>query len=216
MDDFPPIINGRAAASLSRSMPWIDQDARLNGPYQVDMRGVIIQPQELYMLAAEQDALYLSRYLPDGRFQMQMGGWLQSGLAQACPLARFGADVCLHSVHILETETTYEVQSSWSTQATLPPQMTIFVHLGQPGQPPLAQADGDTWREMLPLSTWQPGDLIHDVRSLPRLSLDEAPENSLEIRIGVYNRLDGRRLPGTLIEGQEERPLPDDALRIKP
>jgi hypothetical protein len=75
----------------------------------------------------------------------------------------------------------------WSTERPLPPNQTIFVHLGQPGQPPLAQADGDTWRGLLPLADWPVGQSITEYRTLPY-------HEGLALQIGVYDRATGQRL----------------------
>jgi len=81
--------------------------------------------------------------------------------------------------------------------------------LGQPGLPPIAQADGDFWLGMLPLTTLAPGDTIQEQRIIP---LPEgASPGQLDIRIGVYNRLTGERLPATTPQGTR---LSDDAVPI--
>jgi hypothetical protein len=205
LEDFQAIETGNKSVSVSRSMPWLDQEARASGPYQVDMRGVIIQPHELAALAASVKAIYLTRYLPDGRFQLQYAGHLQPGEAVACPLVRFDESICLHDVQMREIAGVYEVTLVWSTSEPLPSHLTIFTHLGQPGQPPLTQADGDTWRGALPLANWPPGDLIVEQRTLPH----PPDRDSVVLQIGVYNWVDGERLPGVMVEG--ERPLPDNA-----
>ena len=189
--DFVPIVAGGAAESLSVSMPWLDADARAAGPYQVDMRGVIVQPDELVQLAVGRDAVYLSRYGEDGRFDLQLAGSLPPDVAGEDCLAVFAEMICLHELDVMETENGLEVSLAWSTERPLPPNLTIFVHLGTPGQPPLSQADGDTWRGLLPLPDWPPGGLIVERRTLPR----PLAAGDLTLQIGLYNREDGQRLP---------------------
>jgi hypothetical protein len=208
--DFQAIVTGGNSQSLSRAVPWVDEKTREAGPYQVDMRGVITPPDELVTMA-EMTAIYLTRYLPDGRFQLQYAGQLQPETAAECPLARFGEDICLHEVQVLETAEATEVTLVWSTAAPLPAHLTIFTHLGQPGQPPLSQADGDTWRGVLPLANWPPGTLIVEQRTLPKPP-DQA---GLALQIGVYNWVDGERLPGAEVIGGAERPLLENAWRLE-
>ncbi len=213
--DFPPTLMGKEAGSLSRSMPWVGQAARESGPYWVDMRGIIIQPDELVTLATEDTVVYLSDYLPDGRFQLWRAGHLLPGAAPACTMARFGEAVCLHQATWRETAAGCGVTLVWSTAAPLPPHVTIFAHVGAPGQPPLAQADGDTWRGTLPLANWPLNTLIVDERTLPCLAAPEgtAVPSGTVVQIGVYDWVEGTRLPGIMVDGA--RPLPDNAWRLE-
>ena len=208
LDAFPPLLTGATADSTSRSMPWIDQATREASEYDVDMRGVIIQPNELSTLAANYDAVYLTRYEEDGRFRLQeAGGMLLLG-AEEC-LAIFNESLCLHEVDVTQDEDQLQVALTWSTAVSLPPNITFFVHLGPPGQPPLAQADGDSWLGMLPLADWPLQRAIVDLRTL------SVPANHvpLMVQVGVYDRVSGERLPGTDVD---ERPLPGNTFTISP
>jgi hypothetical protein len=112
--------------------------------------------------------------------------------------------VCLQDVAVTAAAETLNVRLTWSLDTALPPNTTVFVHLGQTGAPPLVQADGDAWRGLLPLPDWQPGALIDDYRTLPRL----AAGDNLFWHIGLYDRISGARLPATTPDG---RPLANDA-----
>lgn len=204
LGDFAAVLTGNRPQTESRSLPWIDAEARASGPYQVDMRGVIVEPDELYRLAAGQDAVYLSRYLPGGRFSLEAAGYLGRQAARPCRLALFGEAVCLQAIQVEKWNDVLQVRLSWSTEAPLPPNLTIFTHLGRVGEPPLSQADGDAWRGMLPLAAWQPGDLIHEWRTLERPAAGE----ELYLQIGMYDRATGERLRAVTGDG---RPLADDA-----
>jgi hypothetical protein len=186
--DFVPLVAGKTAVSTSYSMPWLDLAEREAGPYQIDMRGVIIQPGELVQLA-DGAAIYVSRYGVDGSFQLQQVGALGQAVRPAGCLVQFEESICLHAVNYAVGEVEIEVMLAWSTERPLLPNQTIFMHLGQPGQPPLVQADGDTWRGLLPLSDWPTGRLVMEYRTLPRL-----PSEGLALQIGVYNRETGQRL----------------------
>lgn len=186
--DFQRVWTGGQAESLSHAMPWLDQAERENGDYTVDMRGVIIQPDELAALAAEVDGVYVSRYGADGRWQLPYAGRLQPGVGD-CQFAQISADICLHDAQMVETAAGMEVTLVWSTAVPLPPHLTIFAHLGVPGQPPLAQADGDTWRGTLPLANWPTHTLIIEQRTLPRPA-----QEGLVLQVGVYNWVDGQRV----------------------
>lgn len=210
--DFQARLSGQKSESFSRSMPWLGQMAREDGPYQVDMRGVIVQPEELGRLAAEMDGVYVSAYLPDGRFQLQYAGAL-GGQTADCGLARFGEAVCLHEAQLAATAVGCQLTLVWSTTAPLPPHLTIFAHVGVPGQPPIMQADGDTWRGALPLANWPLHTRVVDERSLP------CPDETQTVQVGVYDWVAGERLPGMRMgDGQSEAAsgasLPYDAWQV--
>ncbi len=207
LDDFLPLVATATAESASYSMPWVDE-MRQAAVYDVDLRGVIVQPDELARLAAEYDAVYLTRYWADGRFHLQEVGRLASLQSQDC-VAVFEDTICLQEVTLWSRSEQLEVQLTWSTAAPLPPDYTIFLHLGQAGMPPVAQADGDTWLGMLPLADWPVATAVVDLRTLPW----PASSEPLQIHVGVYNRMSGARLAGV---DAEQRPLPDNAFRVNP
>jgi hypothetical protein len=214
---FPAIVVGRHPDILSYSMPWIDAQARADGPYQIDLRGVITPPEQLYQLAHQADGVCLSHYRADGTFSMQWAGSVTAttapvaDLASNCRMAVFGRTLCLQSAQIEAEPRQLDLTLSWLSLSQAQPHDTIFAHLAYApeGQPLLAQADGDAWLEMLPLTVWQPGDTIREQRiiSLP----DVIPPGRYSIRLGVYNRLSGERLSATTPQGQ---PLPDNAITV--
>ena len=188
--DFIPVVKGGTAVSRSYSMPWLDLAERESGPYQVDMRGVIIQPNDLVELVGDGTAVYVSRYEPDGQIQLQYAGAFGSEETGGDCLARFDDTICLHAVDYWLAGDEIEVELAWWTERPLPPNLTVFVHLGQPGQPPIAQSDGDVWRGLLPLSDWPTGKKIIEQRNLPTVG----GVDGQVLQIGIYNRESGNRL----------------------
>lgn len=211
--DFVAIERGSTPTTTSYSLPWIDLHEREQGPFLVDMRGVIISPEELYQAARGQDGVYLSRYRADGRFRLQWVGSLHHmpdnylPAELVCKLAVYDSVICLQAIEVQPTTTKWQVTLSWMrlTDAEISPFMAPFVHLGQPGQPPIAQDDGDAWFNMLPTAVWQPGDLIHDARALSRVPADDA----LSVQVGLYNWVTGERAVALAADGQ--RPLANNA-----
>ena len=213
---FPAITTGQHPETVSRSLPWIDAEDRETGPYQIDMRGVITPPDELYQLAHQVDGIYLSRHHPDGTFALQWAGAVTSGPsapspdpASVCRLAVFGETLCLQAAQVDLRSGQLALTLTWLSLSPAQPHDTIFAHLGLVDQPPIAQADGDAWLGMLPLAVWQPGDTIREQRILP-FTEDTLPERH-SLMIGVYNRVTGERLPATTPEGE---PLLDNAVVI--
>jgi hypothetical protein len=207
LDEFPALLTGSSAQTISQSMPWVGEESRALGPYQIDMRGVIIQPDELYRLAAEQDGIFVTQYGEDGSFALHYAGALTKKPAEACGTAVFNNALCLHTIQLIPEGNELLVRTTWWTLENLPPHLTIFTHLSQPGSPLIAQADGDSWQSTLPLANWQPGDLIIDERRLPL----PANHENLQISIGIYNWVNGERLTGV---DAQERPLPDQTVII--
>ncbi len=210
---FPAIATGQRPHTTSCSMPWIDIEARDGGPYQIDLRGVITPPDQLYQLAHQMDAVYLSRYRLGGTFALQRAGAVTSALsatpidpASDCRLAVFGQTLCLQAAQADLQSGQLDLTLTWLSLSAAQPHDIIFAHLGLAGQPPIAQADGDAWQGTLPLAVWQPGDTIREQRtiSLP----EQMPPDQYEIRIGVYNWVTGERLPATTPQGES---LPDNA-----
>jgi hypothetical protein len=212
---FPALATARRPHTLSHSMPWVDAEARDAGPYQINLRGTIVPPEQLYQIAHQMDAVYVSRYSSGGAFSLQWAGsvtataGLPVDVASACRLAVFSHTLCLQDAQIAVQERRLDLTLTWLSLSEAQPHDTVFAHLGQAGQPPVAQTDGDAWLGMLPLSAWQPGDTVRERRVIP---LPEAiPPGPHVIRIGVYNRLTGQRFPATTPQGE---PLPGDALDI--
>jgi hypothetical protein len=213
---FPAATTGQHPETVSRSLPWIDAEDRETGPYQIDMRGVITPPDELYQLAQQVDGIYLSRHHADGTFALQWAGAVTPGPpapsldpASVCRLAVFGETLCLQAAQVDLRSGQLALTLTWLSLSPAQPHDTIFAHLGLVDQPPIAQADGDAWLGMLPLAIWQPGDTIREQRFLP-FTEETLPERH-SLMIGVYNRVTGERLPATTPEGE---PLLDNAVVI--
>jgi hypothetical protein len=202
--EFPALLHGSESQTVSRSMPWLDEEARNNGPYVVDMRGIITQPNDLYQLAATQDGVYVTRYDEAGNFTLRYAGSLSKWDGDVCGTVVFDDTICLEEIQLIPAYDELIVRTAWWTSKPLPPHLTLFTHLRQPGSPPAAQADNDSWQGALPLANWQPGDLILDERHLP------LPDNgdNWQVAVGIYNWVSSERLAGLT---DEERPLLDNA-----
>jgi hypothetical protein len=191
-------------------MPSIDFDAREAGPYQIDMRGEITSPDELYQLAHQVDSVYLSRYSPDGTFALEWAGAVTTTPSTpSCQLARFGQAICLQESQIDRQPGRLSLTLTWHSLAPAQPHDAIFAHVGTADQPPIAQSDDDACLGLLPMSAWLPGDIIREQRiiSLP----DSVEPGQYEIRIGVYNRASGARLTAASPDGQ---PLQDNVVVV--
>jgi hypothetical protein len=89
-----------------------------------------------------------------------------------------------------------------------PAEYHLFVHLGDPGQAPLAQADSPLMNGTYPSQLWADGEVFDETVSLV-LPPDLLP-GDYPITIGIYDYETGQRLPVTIPgEGQ-----PGDAFGV--
>ncbi len=205
---FSAVLTGARMQTNSYAMPWLDLAERQIGPYQIDLRGVITPPEEFYPLARQADAVFLSLARPDGSFELQRAGHIITS-TNACQLAMFGDVVCLQAAQVEHRPGKLLLDLIWLSLAPAEPQDTIFAHVGEIGQPPTAQGDGDPWHGILPLAVWRPGDTIQEKRviSLP-VTL---PDTTLPIRVGVYNWVSNERYAAVAPDGS---PISRDAFVI--
>lgn len=187
--EFAPNPAGAPRQTWSYTLPWIDQAARETGPYQVDMRGLIITPEALAALTPAVDSAYISRYTSTGDWPLERAGRVISPQHRGCALAQFGAVACLQAIAVQQVGAALHVHLTWERLGEAHPHHTIFVHVGPLDQPPLAQADGDAWRGALPMRTWPLGLWLEDERSLTL-----PPGASLSVQVGIYNWITGERL----------------------
>jgi 4-amino-4-deoxy-L-arabinose transferase-like glycosyltransferase len=89
----------------------------------------------------------------------------------------------------------------WKALAALDEDYVVFVHLGMPGVPPLAQNDGPPRNGLNPTSTWTVGQEVVDRRAL--LLPDTIPPGRYQVMVGLYRSPDGSRLPIDDTPGQD-------------
>ncbi|RMG94530.1 MAG: hypothetical protein D6706_13655, partial [Chloroflexi bacterium] len=210
LGQFPGVLTGHRPQTVSWSVPAIDADVRDTSPYQVDMRGVILPPGHLYFMSDGYEKVFVTRYLPDGRFHLVSSGWLErpAKAASKCNLVQFDNGLCLQQVELERKGKMLTVRLAWTTNLPQSPHITPFVHVGVPGHPPVVQADGDPWQGAMPLANLQIGDMLHDWREI---TLPSLPEGSA-VQVGVYNWVTGEREVAILVaDGQ---PLPGNRFSV--
>lgn len=190
LGDYAALAVGRRPQTLSYALPWIDQAARQAGPYAIDLRGVIVSASELVQAARGVDAVYLSRYAVTGAWRLERAGRLLLPDGVACGVAWFGTAACLDAAQVHRQGQRVTVTLVWRGGDSAESHDTIFLHYGLPGHPPLTQADGNAWRDMLPMTDWPPDARIEDERTLDLPPGDDSP-----LTVGVYNWVTGERLP---------------------
>jgi hypothetical protein len=84
----------------------------------------------------------------------------------------------------------------WLPQDYTPGPFTVFVHLAEPGSPPLAQIDIYPGGGTYPTDAWVLGRAFVDTYTL-RLPADAPTAGSVQVLIGLYDEQTGQRLPAT-------------------
>jgi hypothetical protein len=199
---FPAILSGVSVSTRSLAMPWLDEDTRAAGPYQIDMRGEIISPEALYETARGDTVVFRTIYHLDGTFSLARAGAIEvrEQPASGCAGTLFDGRLCLETAVVSDEGPELRLHLTWLLLAPASPHEGLFIHLDRPGGEPVAQADGDPWLGLLPLHAWQPGDAVHEWRliRLPE-GMDYDP---YLIRVGFYNWVSGERYPAVALDGE--------------
>jgi len=85
-------------------------------------------------------------------------------------------------------------------QADAPPEVNyhVFVHVGEPNAPPVAQADGVPVDWQRPTTTWRAGEVIADTHTV---SLSGVEPGLYNLIVGMYDPEGGGR-PTTIVDGE--------------
>ena len=207
LSDYARAETGRSGVDRSASSFQVGADERGAWPYRVDMRGEDKGPGVLFQAALESDAVYLTRYRPDGTLDLQAVGSVRPArstntlavLGDVAQLAEASADVSASRVLTLKL--------TWRCLGTLRENDTLFVHFWKDGAF-MGDADGDSLGGLIPLTAWRPGTEILDVR---QVDVSAWGPGRYQVRAGVYNRVDGKRYPARSSDGSQ---FPDDQVLV--
>ena len=134
-----------------------------------------------------------------------------ASLAAATPeVARLGDAVALleasWTAAPVEPGATVPISLSWRVLEPLPQALNVFVHLGSPGQQPLAGADGPPCGEAYGTDRWHADEIIeHRVQLALPVDL---PPGAYPLFVGLYDWVTGARLTVAQADGVE----PDRAI----
>jgi 4-amino-4-deoxy-L-arabinose transferase-like glycosyltransferase len=139
---------------------------------------------------------------PVGEIKLAPAVW---GEQTGEPLARLGEGIELAAVEITPRRArpgdAVEVSLRWQVSAAPGTHLHTFVHLGDPGRPPLAQHDGPPLAGEYPTGLWEAGEVIEDKATL-NLPAD-LPPGEYPLSVGLYAPESGARLP-VLVEGAKQ------------
>ncbi len=178
-----------------------------NYPYNVDIRGEVVDRAKLSAAIRAADEVYMTEYEPSGEIHIVYAGdvsYRQSDHYDAVFDHRLGVTMNRRMVgdQVIGIDFTLNCIGPFS------PDETIFAHLVDLQGQLVAQADGDPLKGLFPLAECQPGEQIREFR------LFRSPTmmgNSF--KIGVYNRATEQRLNAVDAGGQ---PIPDNAVTFGP
>jgi hypothetical protein len=176
-------------------------------PYEVFMRGEDTPPEKLVEVATKVDRVVVTDYLPDGHLRLREVGAIRSSATASSTVAMFDEAVRLSEAQ-LATGDEVTLTLTWQILKPLRKGDTIFVHHWRDGAFVNAY-DGDSLGGLIPLSAWQAGSEVIDVRHLPLANFDSAHD---ELRVGIYNRTDNVRYPAS---SPMDTRLLDDAVTIE-
>lgn len=91
-----------------------------------------------------------------------------------------------------------EVTLYWEAEQPLDKSYNVFVHLGAPDAPPIAQAGGVPVDWTRPTTTWRAGEIIADTYTIP---LTDVPAGQYDLMTGFYDPKTGQR-PTTVVNGE--------------
>jgi hypothetical protein len=113
------------------------------------------------------DGVYVTTYAPDGLRFLQAGGLEATDTppdADAA-VARFGNQILLLDYQIESSGGELVLDLWWYGKEVPANDVTVFVHVVDQAGQLVAQGDGYPLLGLFPPLRWQPGDLVHDVRS---------------------------------------------------
>lgn len=120
-------------------------------------------------------------------------------------LAQIGEGISLTNARVITSANEIQVHLQWHIRQTPNQRVTTFVHLGDPAQSPIVQADGPPRGGFYPTSLWAAGEVFSDTYTIPLPA--DLDNGRYPLHIGLYDSETGTRLP-LFINGQRQ---PNDA-----
>jgi hypothetical protein len=148
--------------------------------------------------------VFVAQYAPD-QVSLQLVGTLAVPSPTSEPIAHFENSIALLAAGAALDGSQLQVDLTWQAQEPPPSDVTVFVHVLDANGQLIAQADGDPLGGAYPFTQWTPGLIALDRRTA------EVDSPGLSLRVGLYDRASGVRLPARMADGAA---WPDDAVSI--
>ena len=127
------------------------------------------------------------------------------------PLARFDNRVNLVDASVVQPADQNEIHVTlhWQAETALDSPLTAFVHIYNQAGQLVAQHDGPPAQNFIPVTIWQPGDIIGDKHLIHLVA--PLPLGTYSLAAGLYDPLTGQRLSASTADVS----LPDDAYIVE-
>ncbi|HSM57573.1 MAG TPA: hypothetical protein VK879_15580 [Candidatus Sulfomarinibacteraceae bacterium] len=202
-DTLPPLLATAHTGRDAQVRLLRYADIRSDLPYHFQPAGT---GTDWPAFAAEHAVLVLTDYGPEHVRLVPAGGFLATP-PPGPPQAAFAAPIA--AINLLSAEATREgdtvsVRLVWQVLEEPQVEVTVFVHAVDEAGQLVGQVDAYPVGGTYPFTAFEPGQIVEDIRRL------EGVREASSLRLGVYRRDDGERLPGR----QNGSPLPDDAVHL--
>lgn len=156
-------------------------------PYEVNPRGGFsYDPAGLYSDIQWADSAVTVMYDASGQMALIPLGRISNGQSGGT-LNSYNDLVELRDMTLdTVTDRHIAVTLRWVSVEPLAPQDTVFVHILDSSGMVIAQQDGDSFMGMIPLTLWQPGDVLEEYRTIPLET--SLPPGEYTLSVGLYNR----------------------------
>ncbi|MDX1615201.1 MAG: hypothetical protein R3300_12885 [Candidatus Promineifilaceae bacterium] len=195
--DFVWLATGQETETRSLSAFPLAADMLDHSPYRVFTRGSDAYGTELlYESILWADQVQSVRYGRQGEVKMNPVGNISrppESQLETDQLASFGEHAALIDSDVWLEDDTVQVRSTFLVGDPTAEHVTLFFHIVDASGQIVAQSDGDSLGGLIPLRAWRRGNIVTDRRKIPLNQTDDTI--SWYLRLGLYDRLDGARLP---------------------
>jgi hypothetical protein len=112
---------------------------------------------------------------------------------------RLGEAIHLRGYDLTQEEDTLALTLYWQADAPSGIDYHVFVHVGAPDAPPVAQADGVPVDWQRPTTTWRAGEVVADTYTISLAGVESGRYNLL---VGMYDPAAGGLRPETSVGGE--------------
>ncbi|MBN1812974.1 MAG: glycosyltransferase family 39 protein [Anaerolineae bacterium] len=112
---------------------------------------------------------------------------------------RLGEAICLRGYDLARDGDALKLTLYWQADAPPGANYHVFVHVGEPNAPPVAQADGVPVDWQRPTKTWRAGEVIVDTHAVPLAGVAPGLYNLI---VGMYDPEGGGGRPTTIVNGE--------------
>ncbi len=115
---------------------------------------------------------------------------------------RWQEGISLAGSDISDNKSELNVTLYWTAEEPVAESYKVFLHLVDADTGEIvAQSDMIPRNWTYPTTAWEPGEIVHDLRSLP---VDDISSGAYTLQLGLYNEQTGERLPLTSEEGVDQ------------